>query len=109
MLTEQELLDRYQELNQVIKDAKDKQKDLLNEYEKTLPYKVGDLVKIKIGWGPFVKIQSVYIGAISVSIGSYLHINITFNKPKKDGTMGLQSAGIYNYDKEYGIKVIKPA
>ena len=109
MLTEQEVYDRHKELEDVITDARKQQKELLEQYVKELPYKVGDLVEVRNHKG----IHRVYIGSmkpyVNGIIGGPVRVMVTFNKAKKDGTMSSVSAAINAYEKDYGIKVIKPA
>lgn len=109
MLIEQEICVLYRELEDLITDAKRQQKELLEQYVKGLPYKVGDLVEIQNRKG----IHRVYIGNIRPYInqitGNPVNVVVTFFKAKKDGTMSNASAGIYAYDKDYGIRVIKSA
>ncbi len=114
MLTKREVYERYFDLEASINQAKNDQKELLNQYIKSLPYKVGDLVEILECRQGVTAPRRVYIGQITAEVRTYgpafdVPVIVNFNAIKANGQMSRNSAGIYHYDKEIGIKVIKPA
>ena len=86
------------EMDAVIQDARSKRSEAIKEYIEKLPFKVGDLVETTDFEG---KKKTAFIGYVGEN---YSGIYISFNKAKKDGTMGQQSASIYSYE---SIELIK--
>lgn len=103
---------QYKELVQQITDKESQIKNLEIAIEKVkqdmigiCPYKVGDLVEVESRKD---KLVQVYVSDIKVY--SYWDTGdgyeYKFTKPKKDGTMGQQSAGIYHLGDELKMRKI---
>lgn len=86
-------------IEQAIKRINDKQSQINNlqkeiretqlQIKQLCPLKVGDLVLVNGD-------KKVYISGIEYK-STHPYFRYKFSKPKKDGTMGMQSAGIYYY------------
>lgn len=65
--------------------------NLKNEAVKLAPYQIGDRVLVNDGRGDV----EVYVSKIEYVNDWRGLFDYSYSKPKKDGTMGLQGAGIY--------------
>lgn len=90
--------DATKKSNDAIQQAKEKRSSEVKHYIENLPIKVGDFVEIIDYEGNKKRAFIGYIG------DRYSRVHISFNKAKKDGTMGQQSAGIYSFESIEAIK-----
>ncbi len=90
----QRILDKESQISQLQSEIRLAKQNLKN----LTPYKIGDKVLVVAG----TKSMEVYIQGVEWSThrarGQNLKYAYLFSKPKKDGSMGHQSAGIYGYD-----------
>lgn len=109
-MTLEELKKQIEAIEAQIAELNINKEELQKQYIATLPYKVGDLVEVKVrdfslsNTPDVFKTYQVYISWIGFQWSKYFRIK--FKKVKKDGTMSGQSASIYYYE---SIQVIKPA
>lgn len=86
-MTQENFIAEYKALQTKIEEIEDRMSALKEEYIKSLPFKVGDCVRVNNGG--YFSTEKAWIVKIELHTGwceNYMRLNLTVVEPKKDGT-----------------------
>ncbi len=95
-MTPEQFTAAYEALQEEKKIIEGKIEALKQRYIESLPFKVGDCVKIDFGRRT---IEKAWITEIGVSAWNLNRVDLAINKPKKDGTRSNRR------ENEYGVRL----
>lgn len=95
-MTPEQFTAAYEALQEDKKIIEDKIEGLKQRYIETLPFKVGDCVRIDLGRRA---IEKAWIAEIEVKVWNPNRVDLAINKPKKDGTRSNRR------ENEYGVRL----
>ena len=95
-MTPEQFTAAYEALQEDKKIIEDKVKVLKQQYIESLPFKVGDCVRVDFGKRT---IEKAWITEIEVKAWNPNRVDIAINKPKKDGTRSNRR------ECEYGVQL----
>lgn len=98
-MTQEEFKSNFGALQEQKREVERKMSELNEEYIKSLPFKVGDCVRLHNRFGKVV-IEKAWIAAIGIH-QNCADLKIIFSRPKKDGTKSRrQEYAWWNFNQE---------
>lgn len=97
-MTKEEFISGYEALKAQKKETEAKIDALKEEYIKSLPFKVGDCVRLfdDRGW---LRVEKAWIASIGFDFGTWL--SVKYSRPKSDGTKSLRAELVtWNFNPE---------